>query len=326
MSAVVAGSPKIGVPRLYARNRTSPWPGDRDPGDGKLVWIPALHASRGHLDPDDVLPGRRRALWLAGVPDQLDPAERVLHAGGNIWSAIGLFAGGRAEWQATAIPAPLIWETARCVVLGLPLRQRSLWEPPPCGRTLRLPAWRGNHLNGQWSDFRGCRLSRGHQAGHRRTGSRRAGASTTLACPPFCRVLASTRRQSMDRGLPRIRDGREPLVSVRNRAARALREAPRQLNAWNASDAPGRAVLFRRSAVFPVWRSLASLIACSRTCSHAGTTIPWTSRCVAFRRMPMTWCLIAGSLTCRCDARGDRVLPAPRGRDHASHRRAAAGR
>ena len=35
----------------------------------------------------------------------------VLHAGGNVFSAIGLFAGGRAEWQATSNPAPLIWET-----------------------------------------------------------------------------------------------------------------------------------------------------------------------------------------------------------------------
>ena len=47
---------------------------------------------------------------LAYFTDSILPSA-VLHAAGNIFSAIALFAGGRAEWQASATPAPLIWET-----------------------------------------------------------------------------------------------------------------------------------------------------------------------------------------------------------------------
>ena len=47
---------------------------------------------------------------LAYLTNSILPSV-VLHAGGNILSAIGLFAGGRAEWQASSSPAPLIWDT-----------------------------------------------------------------------------------------------------------------------------------------------------------------------------------------------------------------------
>jgi membrane protease YdiL (CAAX protease family) len=35
----------------------------------------------------------------------------VLHAGGNVLSAVNLFGLGRAEWQGLSTPQPLIWET-----------------------------------------------------------------------------------------------------------------------------------------------------------------------------------------------------------------------
>jgi membrane protease YdiL (CAAX protease family) len=35
----------------------------------------------------------------------------VLHAGGNMFSAVDLFARGRSEWQLSAAPSPLIWES-----------------------------------------------------------------------------------------------------------------------------------------------------------------------------------------------------------------------
>jgi len=35
----------------------------------------------------------------------------VLHAGGNVLGALDLLARGRSEWQLSAAPAPLIWET-----------------------------------------------------------------------------------------------------------------------------------------------------------------------------------------------------------------------
>ncbi len=33
------------------------------------------------------------------------------HAGGNVFSAVGLFLGVRSEWQLSSVPKPLIWET-----------------------------------------------------------------------------------------------------------------------------------------------------------------------------------------------------------------------
>lgn len=35
----------------------------------------------------------------------------ILHAGGNLFSAFGLFVQGRSEWAPSAVPAPTIWET-----------------------------------------------------------------------------------------------------------------------------------------------------------------------------------------------------------------------
>ncbi len=35
----------------------------------------------------------------------------VLHAGGDMLGALDLFARGQSEWQASAVPAPLVWES-----------------------------------------------------------------------------------------------------------------------------------------------------------------------------------------------------------------------
>jgi hypothetical protein len=35
----------------------------------------------------------------------------VLHGGGNLLSAVDLFTRGRSEWQLSAAPTPLVWET-----------------------------------------------------------------------------------------------------------------------------------------------------------------------------------------------------------------------
>lgn len=47
---------------------------------------------------------------LAYLTNSILPSV-VLHTGGNIFGAIDLFGRGRAEWQASSSPAPLIWET-----------------------------------------------------------------------------------------------------------------------------------------------------------------------------------------------------------------------
>jgi membrane protease YdiL (CAAX protease family) len=46
---------------------------------------------------------------LAYLTDSTLPSM-LLHAGGNVFSAAGLFLGGRSEWQLSAVPQPLIWE------------------------------------------------------------------------------------------------------------------------------------------------------------------------------------------------------------------------
>ncbi len=47
---------------------------------------------------------------LAHLTDSTLPSM-FLHAGGNLFSAVGLFLGGRSEWQLSSAPKPLIWET-----------------------------------------------------------------------------------------------------------------------------------------------------------------------------------------------------------------------
>ena len=47
---------------------------------------------------------------LAYLTDSTFPSM-ALHAGGNMFSALGLFAQGRSEWQLSTTPPPLIWQT-----------------------------------------------------------------------------------------------------------------------------------------------------------------------------------------------------------------------
>ena len=47
---------------------------------------------------------------LAWLTDSTRPGM-VPHAGGNAFSAVGLLTQGRSEWQLTATPSPLIWES-----------------------------------------------------------------------------------------------------------------------------------------------------------------------------------------------------------------------
>jgi membrane protease YdiL (CAAX protease family) len=47
---------------------------------------------------------------LASLTDSTLPSM-VLHAGGNMFSAVGLFSHGRSEWQLSTTPTPLIWQT-----------------------------------------------------------------------------------------------------------------------------------------------------------------------------------------------------------------------
>jgi membrane protease YdiL (CAAX protease family) len=46
---------------------------------------------------------------LAYLTDSIWPSL-LLHAGGNLFSALDLFVRGRSEWELSATPQPLIWE------------------------------------------------------------------------------------------------------------------------------------------------------------------------------------------------------------------------
>lgn len=64
---------------------------------------------------------------LASATNSTYPSM-VLHAGGNLFSAFGLFVQGRSEWAPAAVPAPTIWETGpdapfltsvgACIIVG----------------------------------------------------------------------------------------------------------------------------------------------------------------------------------------------------------------
>lgn len=47
---------------------------------------------------------------LASATNSTYPSM-VLHGGGNLFSAFGLFVQGRSEWAPSAVPTPTIWET-----------------------------------------------------------------------------------------------------------------------------------------------------------------------------------------------------------------------
>jgi len=47
---------------------------------------------------------------LAYLTDSIQPSV-ALHAGGNLFSALGFFTRGRSEWQTRPTPQPLIWQT-----------------------------------------------------------------------------------------------------------------------------------------------------------------------------------------------------------------------
>ena len=74
------------------------------------VGPPALHASRGHPGTDGPLAVAAVYGMLAYLTNSILPSL-ILHAGGNMFSYLNLLTRGRSEWQASATPAPLIWET-----------------------------------------------------------------------------------------------------------------------------------------------------------------------------------------------------------------------
>jgi membrane protease YdiL (CAAX protease family) len=81
---------------------------------------------------------------LAYVTDSTLPSM-VLHGGGNVWSAVGLFTQGRSEWTLAPAPPPLVWQTgpdlafvaniAALLVMGA----ATVWAFAEVSRTARLP-------------------------------------------------------------------------------------------------------------------------------------------------------------------------------------------
>lgn len=83
---------------------------------------------------------------LAYLTESILPSM-VLHAGGNIFSAFELFALGRSEWQTSASPKPLIWETGPdasfwgAVLAALTAGAAAVWAYAALARVARnVPA------------------------------------------------------------------------------------------------------------------------------------------------------------------------------------------
>ena len=84
---------------------------------------------------------------LAHLTDSTLPSM-FLHAGGNLFSAVGYFLGGRSEWQLSSVPKPLIWETGPdvsfwvTVVALLAVGAAAVWAFSGLARAAHDPATR----------------------------------------------------------------------------------------------------------------------------------------------------------------------------------------
>jgi len=81
---------------------------------------------------------------LAYLSDSILPSV-VLHAGGNVFSAINLFASGRSEWDPTASSKPLIWTSGPDASFGISLAAAlvaaaaAVWAYVALARVARRP-------------------------------------------------------------------------------------------------------------------------------------------------------------------------------------------
>lgn len=82
---------------------------------------------------------------LTHLTDSIQPSM-ILHGGGNVFAAIGLFAGGRSEWQLVSGPQPLIWETGPdpsfwlSAALAAAAVAAAVWAYRELGRVTRASA------------------------------------------------------------------------------------------------------------------------------------------------------------------------------------------
>ncbi len=79
---------------------------------------------------------------LAYLTDSILPSV-LLHAGGDVFSALDLFTRGRSEWQVSPTPAPLVWETGAdaafwgSVALFLLAAGATVWAYAGLARVMR---------------------------------------------------------------------------------------------------------------------------------------------------------------------------------------------
>jgi membrane protease YdiL (CAAX protease family) len=86
---------------------------------------------------------------LAYLTDSTLPSM-FLHAAGNVFSAMGLFFGGRSEWQLSSSPKPLIWEAGTnawfwvTVVAFLIVATAAVWAYSSLSRAAFSPSPRAS--------------------------------------------------------------------------------------------------------------------------------------------------------------------------------------
>ena len=113
MSAVVAGVVEETSFRGYLQR-----PIERRHGPGLAILVTGVVFAFAHFSHPEVglvlLPFYIAVAAVYGMLAHLTDSTRpsmVLHAGGNIFSTIGLVTQGKSEWQLTATPPPLIWDS-----------------------------------------------------------------------------------------------------------------------------------------------------------------------------------------------------------------------
>jgi membrane protease YdiL (CAAX protease family) len=82
---------------------------------------------------------------LAWLTNSIYPSM-LLHAGGNVFSSLGLLSTGRGEWQASAKPMSLIWETGTdadfwtAVIIALVAGGAAVWAYAGLAAVRRTPS------------------------------------------------------------------------------------------------------------------------------------------------------------------------------------------
>jgi membrane protease YdiL (CAAX protease family) len=126
MSAVVAGVVEEAAFRGYMQG-----PIERSHGPTLAILVTGTSFGFLHFSHPEVTVAAVYGA-LAWLTNSIYPSM-LLHAGGNVFSSLGLLSTGKGEWQASATSKPLIWETGAdgdfwvAVIIALAATAAAVW-------------------------------------------------------------------------------------------------------------------------------------------------------------------------------------------------------